>query len=52
MLGNLREALANVSLELGVRMGDEGSKIWDGTLINNSLGELLSMLGNFSKSSG
>jgi len=33
-------------------MRDEGSKVWDSTLVNNSLGKLLGVLGNFSESGG
>ena len=33
-------------------MGDESSKIWDGSLINNCLSKFLGVLGNLSKSSG
>jgi len=51
MLGNLCEALTDVSLKLGIRVGDKGSKVWNGTLINDGLGKLLSMLGDFTKSS-
>jgi len=52
MLSDLGKALANVSFKLGIWMGDKGSKIWNGTLIDNGLGKLLGVLGNFTKSSG
>ena len=33
-------------------MGDKSSKIWNGSLINNSLSEFFGVLGDFSKGSG
>jgi len=52
MLGDLSKALTDVSLELSIWMRDQSSKIWDGTLINNSLSKLLSMFCDFTKSGG
>jgi len=43
--------LADVSLELGIGVRDESSKVWDSSLVNNSLGKLFGVLGDFGKSS-
>jgi len=51
MLGNLSEALTNISLELGIWMRNQSSKIWDCALINNCLSELFGVFSDFSKSS-
>jgi hypothetical protein len=47
VLGDLCEALANVSLKLSIWVRDQGSKVWYCTLINYSLSKLFSVLGNF-----
>jgi hypothetical protein len=52
VFSNLGEALADVSLELSIWVRNESSKVWDGTLINNSLSKFLSVFGNFTKGSG
>jgi len=52
MLGDLSEALTDVSLKLSIWMRDKGSKVWDCTLINNSLSKFFSVLGDFTKSCG
>jgi len=33
-------------------MRDEGSKVWDGTLINDSLSKFFGVFGDFTKSGG
>jgi hypothetical protein len=52
VFGDLSEALTDVSLKLSIWMGDEGSEVWDGTLIDNSLSKFFSVFGNLTKSSG
>jgi hypothetical protein len=50
VLCDLSEALADVSLKLGVWVGDKCSKVGDGTLVNDCLRKLLGVLGNFRQS--
>jgi len=52
MLGDLSEALTHVSLKLSIWMRDEGSKVWDCTLINDGLSKFFSVFGDFTESSG
>lgn len=52
MLSDLGEALTNVSLQLGIWMRNEGSKIWDSSLVNDSLSKFFGVLGDFSKGGG
>jgi len=52
MLGDLGEALTDVSLKLSIWVRDKSSKVWDGTLIDNSLSKFFSVFGDFTKSSG
>jgi hypothetical protein len=47
VLGDLGKALANVSLELSIRVRDQSSKVRNGTLVNDSLGKLFGVLGDF-----
>jgi hypothetical protein len=41
-----------LSLELRVRVRDQGSQVGDGALVDDSLSELLSVLGDLAQSSG
>ena len=50
MLSNLSQALANVALELSIRVRNKSSQVWNGTLVNNSLGQFLSVLSNLRES--
>jgi len=47
VFGNLSKTLANVSLKLSIGVGDECSKIWNGTLINDGLSEFFSVFSDF-----
>lgn len=47
VFGDLGEALADITLKLGVGVGDQSSKIWYCALVNHGLGELLGVLSDF-----
>ena len=46
------KALTDVSLKLSIWVRDEGSEVWDGTLIDNSLSKFFSVFGDLTKSGG
>lgn len=50
MFGDLCEALANVSLELGIRVGDKSSEVWNCALVDDSLSKFLGVFSNFGES--
>lgn len=47
MFGDLSEALADVSFELGVWVGNQSCEVWDGTLVNDGLSELFCVFCDF-----
>ena len=50
VFSDLCKALANVPLKLSVRVGDQGSQVGHGTLVNNSLREFFSVFCDFRES--
>ena len=47
MLCNLGETLTDVSLKLSIWVGDQCGKVWDSTLVNDSLGKFLGVFCDF-----
>ena len=47
VFGDLGQTLTDVALELGIWVRNKSSKVWDGTLVNNCLGQFFGMLGDF-----
>ena len=52
VLGDLGEALAHVTLELGIGVGDKCSEVGNGSLVDDGLGKFLSMFGDLGESGG
>ena len=52
VLGDLGEALAHVTLELGIGVGDKCSEVRNGSLVDDGLGKFLSMFGDLGESGG
>jgi len=50
VLGDLGEALADVTLKLGIGMRDKSGEVGNGTLVDDCLGKLLSVLSDLRKS--
>ena len=50
VLRNLSQAGADLALELGIWVRNQGSQVRDSTVVNNVLSKLLSMLGNLGQS--
>ena len=47
VLCNLGETLTDVSLKLSIWVGDQCGKVWDSTLVNDSLGKFLGVFCDF-----
>jgi hypothetical protein len=52
VLSDFSKARADLSLKLSIRVRDKSSEVRNGSLVNNCLSELFSVLSDLTKSSG